>query len=323
MTRIVRLHLSLAFILEYNLPDLKRTLAGADPDEVEEFKTALQQQKEENTNELKSKVFQNYGDFVVVSKEIATLENTMMDLKELLNEWKTVPTLLSLRGDSHTGHTGDTVSSGGSSSLKTMDVLERRKTVRNSVLDLQTLYKSQLQDLWSRISGSQKFLHLAPGRHLVCEASNFVELNPATYKVKSSVELFLFTDLLLVASKRRKRADDDLRGGASGNAGHDQSKLVAERCFNLTEVIVVDMKDSGGLTNAFKIKRGKETFIFRTNFADDKKGLLRAFRGVADELSQKKRKESEQEQERRKSVWAGDVSFESDYFRGTEPGDAV
>jgi hypothetical protein len=48
--------------------------------------------------------------------------------------------------------------------------------------------------------------------------------------------------------------------------------------------------------------------VYRTNHPDDKRVLLGAFRKVAEDLAAKKRKESEREQERRKSMWAGDVS---------------
>jgi hypothetical protein len=61
------------------------------------------------------------------------------------------------------------------------------------------------------------------------------------------------------------------------------------------------------LTNAIKIRRGKESLVYRTNFADDKRVLLAAFRKVAEDLAAKKRKASEKEQERRKSMWTGDV----------------
>lgn len=52
-----------------------------------------------------------------------------------------------------------------------------------------------------------------------------------------------------------------------------------------------------------KIKRGKETIIFRTDKAEDKKVLLMAFKKVAEDLMNKKRKEMLTEAEARK----GDV----------------
>lgn len=70
-------------------------------------------------------------------------------------------------------------------------------------------------------------------------------------------------------------------------------------------MIRADLPD---LTNALKIRRGKEVCVYRTSKAEDKKALLAAFRQVSQELGEKKRKESEKEQERRKSMWHGDVS---------------
>ena len=63
------------------------------------------------------------------------------------------------------------------------------------------------------------------------------------------------------------------------------------------------------MTNVFKIRHGKDTHVFRTENASDKKSLLSQFRQVAEELAAKKRKEREGEHERRKTLWAGgDVS---------------
>jgi hypothetical protein len=148
--------------------------------------------------------------------------------------------------------------------------VERRKTVRNSVLDLENLYKNQIQALWTQISGSQKFLPYVPGRHLICEASNFVELNSATYKAKQTVELFLLNDLLLVAVRKRKRNEGPTGKDKAQGKEEDKVKgrLVAERCWNLNEVVVVDVKDSGGkakdagqqtLTGRYMILTGLDT----------------------------------------------------------------
>jgi hypothetical protein len=130
--------------------------------------------------------------------------------------------------------------------------VERRKTVRNSILDLQNMYRAQLQSLWTQVSGSQKYLPITPGRHLVCEASNFIELNPATYKTKQLVELFLLNDLMLVAVRKRKRSTTETavgtsRRGAAGPDGSIKGQLVADKCFTLSEISVADIKDSGGM----------------------------------------------------------------------------
>ena len=192
-----------------------------------------------------------------------------------------------------------------------------RRTQRNSIADLATLYKSQLSALWEGVEGSQKFLPYVPGRHIITEASTFVELHAATYKPKQPVHLFLLNDAMLVSVKKR-------RGPGIGGS----VRLVAERCFNLSDIVVVDLKDAGGasppssseppvlpdsadpppsphtdLQNAVKIKRGKETIIYRTDKPEDKKMLLLAFKKVAEELMNKRRKEMLSEAEARK----GDV----------------
>lgn len=59
------------------------------------------------------------------------------------------------------------------------------------------------------------------------------------------------------------------------------------------------------MTNVFKIRHGKETHVYRTETAADKKNLLTQFRLIAEELAAKKRKEREGEHIRRKSLWNG------------------
>ncbi len=59
------------------------------------------------------------------------------------------------------------------------------------------------------------------------------------------------------------------------------------------------------LQNAIKVKRGKETIIYRTDKPEYKKMLLLAFKKVAEELINKKRKEMLSEAEARK----GDVRY--------------
>jgi len=185
---------------------------------------------------------------------------------------------------------------------------------------LATLYKSQLSALWEGVEGAQKFVPYVPGRHIITEAASFIELHAATYKPKQPVHLFLLNDAMLVSVKKR-------RGPGIGGA----VRLVAERCFNLSEIVVVDLKDGGGefsfslcivaliltlvlyidLQNAVKIKRGKETIIFRTDKPEDKKMLLLAFKKVAEELMNKKRKEMLSEAEARKADVRVLVLFQS------------
>ena len=65
---------------------------------------------------------------------------------------------------------------------------------------------------------------------------------------------------------------------------------------------------TSAMTNVIKIRHNKETHVYRTEIAVDKKNLLAQFRHVAEELAAKRRKEREGEHQRRKSLWmTGDV----------------
>ncbi|TXT09072.1 hypothetical protein VHUM_02546 [Vanrija humicola] len=266
---------------------VRKAMAGADDEEKARLVKALHKQKETNARDLQKTVTDQYAEFVTISKEISTLENEMLELKELLTEWKTVPQLMGKE---------DTLAP----TLDKDGNVERHRARRNSPLDLQQMYKAQITNLWSTVEGSQRYLPLTPGRHLIFETHNFIELNAATYKPKQNISLFLLNDLLLVAGRRRLKTGQNTAGES------EQGRLVAERCFVLTDLVITDIKDSGDLTNALKIKRGKEVLLYRTTKAQDKKQLLQAFRSVAQELAEKRRKESEAEQERRRTMYQGE-----------------
>lgn len=89
-----------------------------------------------------------------------------------------------------------------------------------------------MQTLHSQIEGSTKFVPTTPGRHVVAEMDGISALNAATYKPVHSVRFVLLDDAVLVARKRRRR-------NASEN-----DKLVAERCWALNEMLVLDTKDT-------------------------------------------------------------------------------
>ena len=109
---------------------------------------------------------------------------------------------------------------------------ERRKNVRSSIADLRVLYASQMQNLHTQIEGSSKFVPTTPGRHVILEMDGISALNPATFKVDHSVRFVLLDDAVLVARRRRRRNTAEA------------DKLIAEKCWPLTEMIVLDTKDT-------------------------------------------------------------------------------
>ncbi|KAF8590795.1 hypothetical protein K439DRAFT_1329052 [Ramaria rubella] len=266
---------------------LKVKLANSTEAELKDLQSLLKASRTATAQDLQRNVFNNYEQFVSMSKEISTLENDMLELKESLSEWKSMPSLLQVDDGAAT---------------------DRRRVTRSSVADLRTLYATQLQTLHSTIEGSAKFVPATPGRHIVSEMGNVSALNPATYKAEHGVHFVLLDDALLVAQRRRKRT------GGSG-------RLVAERCWMLNDIVMQDIKDSVGqyfllfketrliskaeVTNVIKLRHGKETHVYRIERLKEKKTLLAAFRQASEDLATRKRKEREGEHERRRSVWAG------------------
>jgi hypothetical protein len=168
----------------------------------------------------------SYAEFVLISKEISVLENEMLELKELLSDYKSMPSTL---------HIPDPTST-SSSMLSTYK--------RSSIADLRVLYFNQMQTLHATIEGSSKFVPTTPGRHVVGEMENVFSLNAATYKISGKVKFILLDDAVLVARRRRRNAG--AAGGDGGSSTVNEGKLVAERCWPLNEMLVLDTKDSLG-----------------------------------------------------------------------------
>ncbi|THH31938.1 hypothetical protein EUX98_g2241 [Antrodiella citrinella] len=267
---------------------LKVKMAHSTEAELRTLQSSLQSLKDGVQQDLQRNVFKNYAEFVIVSKEVSTLENEMLEFKDSLAEWKGMPSLL---------HIDDSAS-----------VAERRRNVRSSIADLKVLYANQMQNLHTQIEGSTKFVPTTAGRHVIAEMDGIVALNPATYRVDHSCRFVLLDDSVLVARRRRRRNNTE------------SEKLIAERCWPLNEMLVLDTKDTSSMMNVFKIRHNKETHVYRTEVAADKKNLLSQFRHVAEELAAKRQKEREGEHQRRKSLWASSSTNDrtSMAYGGTE-----
>ena len=147
----------------------------------------------------------------------------MLELKDLLSEYKSMPSTL---------HIPDPTSI-SSSMLSTYK--------RSSIADLRVLYFNQMQTLHASIEGASKFVPTTPGRHVVNEVEGVLSLNSATYKVTGKVKFVILDDAVLVAKRRRRNA-----GPGDGGSTVNEGKLVAERCWPLNEMLVLDTKDSAG-----------------------------------------------------------------------------
>jgi hypothetical protein len=285
-------------------------LANASEQDIQDYQNGLQKLKNRNSQELQQNVYQNRTQFIKISKEAEKLKSEMGILQNLMSE---------LTGTLGTGDAG-------TSSPKSPDLngpsLSRRNTNRTSVANLEHMWNIQLQALWKNIEKSQKFLPAAPGRHIVAETGNWIELDSATWKPKRPVHIVLLNDHILVASKKRKRVDPN-----APQQGPAPTKLVAEECWPLQDIEIVDMAASvangGGtapaeekaIASALTIRSGGRSLIYRHEKRDEKAkaGLLSALRKATEDLRKATKTEEEQTKPKTESL---------NYFAARDPASA-
>ena len=262
-------------------------VANANEAEIEQYQRALLSIKKRTSHHLQDHVSENRTQFIKISQEAEKLKGEMHNLRGLLTDL--------------TSSLGQTA--GGNSSLMADNPLSKRKAAnRSSVANLESMWTVQLQALWKAVEGSQKFLPAIPGRHIVLETSDWVELHAATWKAKRPVHIVLLNDHLLIATKKRKRADP-----ATSNYGPVPSRLVAEECWPLQDVDMIDLASSinpragreeivdGAMINAISIRAGSKAFTYRQESPSGatKHELLGAFRGTTENLRRTHQVETE------------------------------
>ncbi|TIC15348.1 hypothetical protein E3Q14_00374 [Wallemia mellicola] len=239
-------------------------LANANPTEVAHFKQALNESMHSTNTQLEQSAFKNYSDFISISKEIGSLETEVLELRELLNEWRNLPEAFGIDENAESD-------------------MDRVKRNRSSIADLAVVYRTQLQTLHSTVEGSLKHVPHAPGRHIVMTSAKFVELNAATYRIAQSVEIVLLNDTLLIASKRRRQASQG------------REKLIADRAWSFSDITIQDVRDSSKVKNAIKVKHSKQSYVYMADSPNDKSVLLNAVKRVVEEYQAQIKQQHNQE----------------------------
>ncbi|SPQ20105.1 99289591-e031-4483-a94c-c1870fb89995 [Thermothielavioides terrestris] len=283
-------------------------LSEATEDEIREYESALRKLKSRASSDLQQSVYQNRTQFIKISKEAEKLKGEMRTLRNLMAELKANTTALRSASNSVDG-------AGFNGQIATG--LSRRDK-RSSVADRTALWNSQMQALYKNVEGSQKFLPNTPGRHVVQNAGPWVELDNATYRSRRAMQIFLLNDHLLVASRKKRKTD----APAAADARAPMTKLVADRCWHLLDVEVVDMAGSGDsssgrnkLADAIMVRGGgqNESFIYRTEKAEDpeKAALMLNIRKRVEELRRNLQSEREATNKAKETI---------NYFASRDPG---
>ena len=257
--------------------------------------------------DLQQNLMQNRTQFIKISKEAEKLKSEMRALRNLMSELKTNTTALraaSMKSENSANLTGGDMSTGLS-----------KRDKRSSVADRSALWNSQMQALYKNVEGSQKFLPNSSGRHVVQNAGPWVELDNATYKSRRAMQIFLLNDHLLIASRKKRKVDVSNTDGRTL-----MTKLVADRCWSLLDIEVVEMSGAGEasgartkLADAIMIRGGgQESFIYRTEKPEDpeKKTLLLNVRKAVEELRKGLQSEMEANNKARETI---------NYFASRDP----
>lgn len=282
-------------------------LSDATEDQIRDFENQLRILKTRAASDLQQSVMQNRTQFIKISKEAEKLKTEMRALKNLMSELKVNTT--ALRAASMKGE--DASVTGEITTLSKRDK-------RSSVADRSALWNSQMQALYKNVEGSQKFLPNASGRHVVQNAGPWIELDNATYKSRRAMQIFLLNDHLLIASRKKRKTD-----ASHADARGPIMKMVADRCWPLLDIEVIDMLSTGEsstsgnrnkLADAIMVRGvGQESFIYRTEKPEDpeKKSLLLNVRKAVEELRKGLRSEMEANNKARETI---------NYFASRDPG---
>lgn len=266
-------------------------LSTASEQDIQEYQAGLQRLKNGNSADLQRSVYQNRTQFIRISKEAEKLKTEMSVLQNLMSDL--TDTL---------GQGNSTIASTPTTPIVNGTSQARRNPNRTSVANLEQMWNIQLQTLWKNIEKSQKFLPTAPGRHIVAETGNWIELDSATWKPKRPVHIVLLNDHLLVASKKRKRVDPN-----APQQGPAPTKLVAEECWPLQDIEIIDMATSiapgsasaaeeKAVASALSIRSGSRALTYRHEKRDEKakNGLLMALRKASEEIRKATKTNEEQ-----------------------------
>ncbi|KAL8705038.1 MAG: hypothetical protein Q9201_001808 [Fulgogasparrea decipioides] len=265
-------------------------LSDASDQQLRDYQNSLRKLKNRASTDLQQNAYQNRRQFIKISKEAEKLNEEMRTLRGLMSELNSSVSNLSTNTSMPEPRAAfDDVATGA-----------RKQANRSSVANLEVMRNVELQALWKNVAGSQKFLPAIPGRHIVLEQANWVELDAATWKAKRQAHIVLLNDHLMVATKKKKRPDPN--STVNGDTEKKPSAtLVAEKCWPLQDIDMLDLasmataRDRHEMAQAISIRCGHESFTYRSDrsTSSDKNNLLLAFRRTSEGLRQVARGDTE------------------------------
>ncbi|XP_026465059.1 exocyst complex component 8 [Ctenocephalides felis] len=217
--------------------------------ELQQEKVKIQALSDETANSLKKNVYQNYMQFIETAKEISHLESEMYQLSHLLGEQKVL--LSAIATSSITGKTRDPFSQGDKNDKENEDTISVEEKNKNDI-----------QSVINRVEGLTTELDSVPDRVLLHEG-DLLELEPLNHGPLRRVHLFLFNDILLVATWMPSR-----RG---------PKRFQFDVIYSIGTLAVVNARDLGPVQNAFKLLVFPDTRVLQCSNPTSKSEWLEKF----------------------------------------------
>lgn len=231
-------------------------------DSIQLLQRTLADSKDTISQELQKNVYQNYNEFVVISKEISKLEGDMISVRRVLNEIQEVRERFgNLAGDD---------SPAVIEPVTNPDDLAKQRA-REDALVAERI--KNMKAFYRDVDGLQKMLPENPIRQHIHDGSNsrIWDINPNTYKQRDAVFIHILSDALIVCVMKK-------------NMISGKNRLIVDKYFGIAEVGFIDMKDSPEMINAFKILQGTDTFMYKADTLQEKRMVLGALAKLTGEL---------------------------------------
>ncbi|KAL6942131.1 hypothetical protein ACO0QE_003297 [Hanseniaspora vineae] len=266
-------------------------LGDATAREIDNFTSSLQDLSLEIQDEIRLNMDQSYKEVIIVNKnlnlatqelknlrgDIDNLNNTLKDFeliasKKLENsgmsqnqEVPATPLLRSTQEATMTSHSitspnslAQPISGFGSSGLQDKNTKER-----TSVLMLEKVWVSELNELWKKVEGAQKYVPAVPGRHIVFESADWFEMNAATLKPLSTACFIVLNDLMVIATKKHTVSAVDKNGISSQANDPSAQSFVVAHCALLKDVTISSNEKDLRLTVSFNMDTSTSKSVFQ------------------------------------------------------------
>lgn len=188
---------------------------------LSELAIEVQEEARDNINKSYNEILNVNRDLEVASLELKQLRSSAKGLNELMQQFFTMAEKR-LQAESQAEQAQSTTSPTGLLPPVRAGSIGGSKRDRSSVAILERIWDNQLSTLFKNVEGAQKYISTAPGRHILMESGDWIELNLATLKPLQSVHIFILNDMVLVAGRPREK----------------QKELVVAQCAPLREVTV-------------------------------------------------------------------------------------